>query len=68
LKAKWDATIAIVLDKLCKIFSLVVTHSPSLLNGLEFRDALRLNVKASSLSELGNLVVILELGMKFVIF
>jgi len=55
------------MDKLCKIFSLVVTHSPSLLNGLEFRDALRLNVKAS-LSELGNLVVILELGMKFVIF
>ncbi len=70
MKAKWDALVAMHLDWLYNIFTLVAIHSPSPIDGLEFKDPKRSNVKASSLGveilEFGAVDVgvgILELGM-----
>jgi hypothetical protein len=39
------ATIAMLLDWICNIFALVINLSLSLIDGLEFSEALGLNVK-----------------------
>jgi len=70
VKAKWDALVAMLLDWLYNISTLVTIHSPSPIDDLKSKDPKRSNVKASSLGVkiLGLGVVdvgvgILELGM-----
>jgi hypothetical protein len=48
VKVKWDATIAMLLDWLCNIFTLVTIHSPSPILGFKSKDPKRLNVKILS--------------------
>jgi len=40
VEAKWNAIVAMFLDWFCNIFALVINHSPSPINHLEFIDAL----------------------------
>jgi len=48
VKVKWDATIAMLLDWLCNIFTFVTIHSPSPIHGLKPKDLERLSVKTLS--------------------
>jgi hypothetical protein len=44
VEVKWDANIPVLLDWLYKISALVIIHSLSLADGLEFIDALKIGV------------------------
>jgi hypothetical protein len=45
VKVKWDALVAMLLDWLYNIFTLVTIHSPSPIDGLESKDLKRSDVK-----------------------
>jgi hypothetical protein len=44
VEVKWDANIPVLLDWLYKLSALVIIHSLSLADGLEFIDALKIGV------------------------
>jgi hypothetical protein len=52
--------IAMFLDWLCKIFALVIMHSPSFASSLKFKDAFKIGVEISSSMYLKVGIVVLE--------
>ncbi len=50
--AKWDAIVAMLLDWFCSIFALVINHSPSPINYLEYIDALGIKLEPFEFNEI----------------